>query len=217
MWRTTPQSLIHPFHSRWFSHTHSFPPWCFSHGLEGIRRFYFVPHQLPEGLYQVRLEPPALGFLPLTVPVKGEGLQELRRYSETDRDIFRTAWDIPLYLWAWRDPQQQKLSSSSPENVLQPLNKGYNAVVSGPSTTDSFLCRAPHCLLLALTGAYKCSLERKRYTTDEQNKQNHRITALIFNSSMESCLYFLMHFYSGFCSPSFSTFITTLLLYCFEP
>lgn len=176
MWRTSPQSLINLFHSRQFSHRHSFPPRCFRHGLERIQRFYFVTHQLPEGLYQVSLEPPGLGFLPLTMPVKGEGLQELHRYSETDRVIFPTARDIPLYLRAWRDPQQ-KLSPSSPEYVLQPLNKGYNTVVLDPSTTESFLCRAPDRLLLALTETYKRFLERNWYTTDEQNKQqNHCIS-----------------------------------------
>lgn len=200
MWRTSPQSLIHPFHRRLFLHTHSLPPWCCSHGLEGSEKFYFVTHQLPEELDQVRLEPPGLGFLPLTVPVKGGGLQELHTGTLRLTEIFSLQHGTSHYTFP-----QQKLPSSSPETALQPPDKGYNAVVSGPSTTDSFLCRAPDWLLLALTGSYKRFLERNWYATDEQNKQNDGITALVFDSSMESSI-FLTRFYGGFCSLSLSAF-----------
>lgn len=76
------------------------------------------------------------------------------------------------------DPRQQKLSSSSPENVLQPLNEGYSAVVSGPSTRQ-FSLQTTRLTTPGINRNLQMLLGKKsihHWWTEQTKSQNHCIS-----------------------------------------
>lgn len=73
-------------------------------------RVLFCHPSAPRRAVPGQLRATQLGILVTACAMKGGGLWKLHRYP--DREFFPTAWDVPLYLWAWKGPQQPKFSKT---------------------------------------------------------------------------------------------------------